>query len=117
MERATSNWVWDVAPASLHSQHLAIFSLSESLFLDKKMARNGKNELKPSRTEQVLVEEAGWCDVSYPIRGRALPFRCLRGRQRPASWSMRLRGSQLRFTRREKFRPAISLNAVIWRLQ
>ena len=54
--------------------------------MDKKTAKKSKNELKPSRIEQVLVEEAGWCDVSYPIRGRALPFRCLRGRQRPASW-------------------------------
>ena len=83
MERATSNWVWDVTPASLHTQHLAIFSLSESLFLDKKTAKKSKNELKPSRIDQVLVKYAGWCDVSQPIRGRALHFRRLRERQRP----------------------------------
>ena len=35
--------------------------------MDKKMARKSKNELKPSIIQQVFVEEAGWCDVSYPI--------------------------------------------------
>ena len=87
IESAASNWVWDVAPASIFNQHLLYPAGLELVLALLGRLLEQEQALGQAEDRQVLGVEGGWCDVLYPIRGRSFHFRRLPGRHRPASVS------------------------------